>query len=96
MNIGALYEIKKYSWLFYPTKEIAADAATDRCWPGAPAYWSSRLNCKVSFIPENSMFVLLEQDGKYCKVLSTNGELGWIFYPENEHWAKGWIEEVKQ
>jgi hypothetical protein len=42
------------------------------------------------------MFMLLEQDGKFCKVLSTEGNIGWIIYPENEGWTKGCFEEVKE
>ena len=54
------------------------------------------LKCNVSFIPQNSMFMLLEQDKEYYKVLSTDGQLGWIIYPENEVWAKDCFEQVEQ
>jgi len=104
MKIGGLYQLKKYYWLLYPSRDIAtaslAPAAAGR--PDAAAvpnwvkYWSEQFNCNVSYISSNSLFVLLEQDGKYYKVLSTNGELGWIIYPKNEAWTKGCIEEVKE
>jgi hypothetical protein len=103
MKIGSLYEIKKWYWLLFPSKDIAAATSPRTCdTPSAEAtaggyadYWSREFNCNVLFIPQNSMFMLLEQDGKYCKILTTNGELGWISYPVNEVWAKGCIEEVK-
>ena len=109
MNIGGLYQIKKWFWLLYPTKDIAEASSPADCW-GYPRlldattttaaadarYWSKRFNCNVSFIPQNSMFMLLEQTDKVCKILTGNGECGWIIYPENEYWAKGCIEEVIQ
>jgi hypothetical protein len=97
MKIGKLYQVKKYYWLLYPSKDIAAlvgpsaaaEAASDA------AYYSKRFNCNVSYIEPNSIFCLLEQNGKFCKILSTNGELGWIylvdFYKDKDD-----IEEVNQ
>ena len=105
MNIGKLHQIKKYYWLLYPTKDVASDNTLAVTRPARPtavvcertaADLSKEFNCNVSYISENSIFCLLEQDGKYLKVLSTNGELGWMIYPENEVWTKGTIEEVKQ
>ena len=97
MKIGGLYQLKKYYWLLYPSRDIAIFASQFHAARVAEdvAYWSNWFNCKVSVIPQNKLFVLLEQDGKYYKVLSTNGELGWIVYPKNEAWTKGCIEEVK-
>ena len=58
---------------------------------GAP-YWSNRFKCNVSYISPNSIFCLLEKDGEFIKVLSTNGELGWIYLADL---CKNNIEEVK-
>ena len=116
-NIGKLYQVKKYYWLLYPSKDIADHAAlfsverTDDL--GAAAYFSKHYNCNVSYIkpndifcllaedvpyiPENSIFTLLEKkDRKFLKILSPNGEMGWIGYQENKDWRKGCIEEVNQ
>ena len=106
MNVGKLYEIKKYFWLLYPSKDIAAAAArftptityASLTSPAAQAltraaYLSNRFKCNVSYIEPNSIFCLLEKDGKFIKILSTNGELGW-FYLAN--WCKEDIEEVNQ
>ena len=108
MNIGKLYQIKKHVWYLYPSKDIAALAA-DTAAEGAlagppddatPAYWSDYLSkefkCNISYISENSIFCLLGNNGNLLKVLSANGELGWIIYPQDEEWNKGSIEEVKE
>jgi hypothetical protein len=105
MNIGKLYQVKEYYWLLYPSTDIAvavahADITNPYTVPSCAAegwsdYWSNQLNCNVSFIPQNSMFMLLEQTDKVCKILTTNGEIGWIIYPEDAEWTKGCIEEVK-
>ena len=103
MNVGNLYEIKKYFWLLYPSKDIAAAAARFTPTTLVPdlvaaqaltraAYYSNRFKCNVSYI-EPSIFVLLDQDEKFIKVLSTNGELGWIYLADL---CKDDIEEVDQ
>ena len=98
MNIGKLYQVKKCYWYLYPSKETAArrlqyspiaESRTETI-----AYLSKQFNC--TYIPENSIFCLLEQEGKFLKVLLANGELGWMIYPEDEDWAKGLIEEVTE
>ena len=89
MQIGKLFQINKYYWFLYPSKEIAsavAPALFDATFATTPAlnatfaadYLSKKRNCNVSYISPKSIFMLLEQDEKYCKILSTNGELGWI------------------
>jgi hypothetical protein len=105
MNIGKLFQFKKYFWMLYPSKDIVAAVAhaditnpyavVESAAEGWTDYWSNRLNCNVSHIEPNSMFMLLEQTDKVCKILTTNGEIGWIFYPEDAEWTKGCIEEVK-
>jgi len=96
MNIGSLYTVKKYYWLLFPAKKTA-------CTPPPPAalapaadraaYLSNRFKCNVSYIESNSVFCLLEKDEKYCKILSTNGEVSWIYLA---NWCKDDIEEVNQ
>ena len=102
MIIGKLYQVKKLFWYLYPSKEIVLTAADEEpaAWlvgaAVATAYLSKKYNGNIAYICPNDMFCLLEEDGKYLKVLTTTGELGWMIYPENENWAKGTIEEVKQ
>ena len=103
MNVGKLYQIKKYIWLLYPSKKIAADVkhavvtheadlAVLRA-EALAAHYSEKYNCNVSFISPNSIFVILQQDEKFIKVLSTNGEIGWFYLAD---WCKNDIEEVNQ
>jgi len=99
MNICGLYQINKYHWMLYPSMEIASDDASGAAHQELldaseeAAYWSNRLNCNVFYVSPNSMFMLLEQTDKVCKILTTNGEIGWIFYPEDAEWSNGCIEE---
>jgi hypothetical protein len=112
MEVGKLYKTKDRYWMLYPSKDTAAllpgataayvaiarsaatvDATAADNWAN---YWSEQLNCNVSYVETNSMFVLLEQTERFCKVLSTEGKVGWIIYPENEAWTKNCIEEVKE
>lgn len=97
MNIGALYDIKKRYWFLYPSRETASVAdriANNLNYIPSSNYFSSMLKCNITYVSPNSIFVLLEQDGKYCNVLTANGEIGWIIHPENED--LGCIEEVSQ
>ena len=100
-NTGKLYQIKQYFWLLYPSKDIAIAAAelylaAAAVAAGAADYWSIYFNCNVTYISPKDIFCLIEKDGKYLKVLTTNGELGWIKYPQGQEWTKGCIEEVKE
>lgn len=106
MNVGKLYKFNKYYWLLYPSKEtarvsfIAYPSATGTMVSSAEevsdwvAYFNNKLNCNVSYVSPNSIFCFLEKEYEYCKLLTTNGELGWIIYPEDAEWTKDCIEEV--
>ena len=98
MQIGKLYQIKKYYWLVYPSKETAACAGALSSAADAAGFsitsaenlsddLSESFNCNVTYISRNDIFCLLEKDRKYLKVLSTNGELGWMIHPESEAWT---------
>jgi hypothetical protein len=102
MEIGKLYQVKQYFWLLYPSKDIAVAVTADAeavagvtvvIAAGYADYWSREFNCNVSFVPQNSIFMLLEQDGKYYKVLSTEGMVGWIYFSE---WCKEHIEHIAE
>ena len=118
MNVGKLYQVKKYYWFLYPSKDVAAHAAslrdpdfdvthafaaiatTDPATAAAATaatarYCSKYFNCNVnvSYISPKSIFVFLEQDEKVIKVLTTNGEVGWIYLTEL---YKNDIEEMNQ
>jgi hypothetical protein len=97
MNIGKLYRVKKYYWMLYPSKDITTPnevllthvASASR----AAAYYSTYFNCNISYIFPNNIFVLLEQDGEFIKILTTNGEVGWIYLAD---FFKDDIEEINQ
>jgi hypothetical protein len=95
MNVGKLCQFKKFYWLLFPSKDIASvaphiAAAVEQ---HHAAYYSKRFNCNISYIFPKSIFCFLEQDGKFCKILSTNGELGWLVLSD---WLIEDIEEVNQ
>lgn len=86
MEIGKLYKTKEFYWMLYRSEDeidIALVAGT-ATWA---RYWS-----KASYIHPNTLFVLLEQKQKYCKVLSPEGNIGWIYLAD---WCRNDIEEVK-
>jgi hypothetical protein len=88
MKIGNLYQIKMYHWLLYPTEAGAADASEATftsfghshtikgC--GAGRYWSDRLETNVLEVGPETVFVLLDKQGVYSKVLTTEGQLVWM------------------
>ena len=99
MNIGKLYQAKNLFWLLF--LHVSSHHAM-MAWHGIAhsafnahaliRYWTMRFQCNVSFIEPKSMFVCLEQDGEFCKILTVNGELGWIVLND---WAKEHIRETK-
>ena len=102
MNIGKLYQAKNYHWMLYPSKDIAIKAVVKKrassivhvtTVANLTDYWSRYFSCNISAVKPKSIFVFLEQDKNFCKVLTTNGELGWIHI---EEWCKSDIEEVNQ
>ena len=102
MNIGKLYQTKKFYWFLYPSKDKAAAAAAlfvavapdrpDVAAERLAAYNSKYFNCNISYI-EPSIFLLLEQDGEFIKILSANGEVGWIYL---NNFYKDDIKEINQ
>ena len=101
MNIGSLYQVKERFWLLFPTKEIVtrrapADSITGYChnenavWYAAS--YSTKYNCNVTWFSPESFVVFIEEDGKFKKVLTSEGLIGWTQF--NEAWL-GCFEEVK-
>jgi len=89
MEVGKLYKTKQFYWMLYRSEDkidifhCAHHAAV------ATEFWSKK--CKASYIPPNSLFVFLEQKEKHCKVLSAEGNIGWIHLAD---WCKNDIEEA--
>ena len=97
MNIGKLYQVKNLYWMLYPSTAADAAAAHDpvrfgeKVAAAASAYYSKYFNCNVSYISPKSIFCLLEKDGEFIRILSANGEVGWIYLAD---WCKDDIEEI--
>jgi hypothetical protein len=104
MKIGSLYQFKKYFWVLYPSKETIvhpkeiAVSITTAAFAAAElaSWWSKVLDRKVSYVTEKSLFVLLEQDNLSCKILTADGNIGWVAYSESKdaEWCKGCIKEI--
>ena len=101
MNIGSLYQVKKYFWLLFPTKEIistvvedARDVVSVHALGAADyaAWYSRKYNCNVSWFPPESPVVCLEEDENYKKVLTSEGLIGWTWVGEENN---EYFEEVK-
>ena len=101
MNIGSLYQVKKYFWLLFPIKEIvisssevvgAAAPASRRAAAAAAAWYSRKYNCNVTYFSHDTFVVFLEEDGKFKKFLTSEGLIGWTWVGE-EH--NDCFEEVK-
>ena len=82
MNIGSLYKVKKFYWLIFPTKEIAAAATAiaAAAYGAAAAYWSRQMECEVTYFSPDSIIIFLEEDGGYKKVLTSDGKIGWTWF----------------
>jgi len=92
MIIGKLYKVKKWFWLLFPTKETvvhgAVQHATDTAAaapaePSAAAWYSKLFNCEVTYFSPDSLLVCLEEEGKFKKVLTSEGLIGWTWFTKN-------------
>ena len=100
MNIGSLYQVKKNSWLLFPTKETTAIHGFSHTSGYADnenaAWWAARYsrayNCNVSWFSPESFVVFIEEDGKLKKFLTSEGLIGWTWVGE-EH--NDCFEEMK-
>jgi len=106
LKIKALYEIKGFFWLLYSeysflkTMDVGrfVHASGDEEYTRMRAVQHSKhFKCNVSYVSPNSIFMLLDRDGVFLKILSADGQVGWIAYPEDEPWVRQnkYIVEVK-
>jgi len=98
MKFGKLYQANKYFWFLYHSKDSAASigaaaAPNAAVAASSTAFYSKHFNCNVSYVFPNSIFCCLEQDEKFIKILTINGEVGWI---RAGKWELLDIEEVNQ
>jgi hypothetical protein len=92
MNIGSLYRVKKWYWLLFPSKEsTAATAAAATATAAsahaakAAAYYSKKYNENITWFAPESYVVLLEEDGKLKKVLTSEGLIGWTWFDDRNN-----------
>lgn len=105
-KIGKIYQVKERYWLLFSSKEVyrymegelcqahphpATGPHADLFAASMAAYFSGRYNCNVSYISPNDLVLLLELDGKFKKVLTSNGEMGWTWFTDdyNECFEEG-------
>ena len=109
MNIGSLYRVKQWYWFLFPSKESAADELSTHGGVTGPragatynpdlastivAYYSFYRNKNVTYFSPDSHIVFLGEDGKIKKVLTSGGDIGWVWNDE-EDWDDC-FEEVNQ
>jgi hypothetical protein len=103
MEIGRLHRNSQLYWLLFPSQETAT-MACEHMLRGISAthgfglsifyvgFWSKKLDCNVSFIDLASIFMVLEQNNKFCRILTAEGVAGWIHRAD---WCENDIVEVK-
>lgn len=91
-KIGSLYQLKERCCLVFSSKEAAVLGGAVAGWPlealyhlddlvrKLAAFYSKRFNCNVTVVSPKDLVVLLEVDGKYKKLLSSSGEMGWTWF----------------
>lgn len=94
MNIGSLYKVKNYNWLLFPSKEIATTLSTNPTFDEETstvnsaiidyeiAVLSTSYDYEATSVSPESLIVLLEEEGKFKKVMTVNGNFGWIWFTE--------------
>ena len=85
MKLGHFYETNQFHWLVYPTKSKTALRTYPNTYSsleGATynaAHQSKTFDCDVFYIAPNVLFIALEQDHRYYKILTAYGTVGWIY-----------------
>ena len=103
MEIGRLHRNSQLYWLLYPSVENATPSEKGMHEKGPATsgfelarfyvgFWGKHLGCNVSIIDPATIFMVLEQNNKFCRVLTTEGVAGWIQLAD---WCENDIEEVK-
>ena len=92
MKIGRLYNVKKFFWLLFPSKEIAdTRSVTCRlCIIPTSLDWFGKH--EITYFSPDSIVVFLEEDGEFKKFLTSEGLIGWTWIDESYNDC---FEEVK-
>lgn len=95
LAVGKLYKITQYFCFLFPTKKDAISCPssinsimfdTKISGISSASYWSKVVGCNISLTSENCILTVLETDDIYNKIISTNGECGWIKVPKHSKW----------
>jgi hypothetical protein len=101
VNVGSLYRVKKWYWILFFSKESALAAEADVPVPDAgtavwaarnAAYYNQKYNENVTYFSPESYIVLLEEDKKLKRILTSGGDIGWVLLDETGSY---YFEEVK-
>jgi hypothetical protein len=91
MEIGKLYELKRLYWFLYQTREDMQDLYISCELSSSDAKRTCQefdiYNTKISFLDPDSLVLCIEKDPStdvtdFYKVLTSNGEIGWIMVHE--------------
>jgi len=96
---GKLYRIhEEFYWLVFPTLEMALMAEGPEHTGGhalnQASFYGQRLKCHVQILEPEDIFCCLEQHGATIKLLSANGEVGWIYFPPENAWKDSITELI--
>ena len=96
VKVGKFYKVKDSPLFLYSTKDAALLTIYDgMTMDDGRILWSRQYKTHISVLVKNSAFRILEKDQNCLKIVTNNGEVGWVISPYNEAWKKSWIEEVK-
>ena len=98
--IGNLYQVKEFFWYLYPSWKQAKN--NDVAFAGSMN--DAKINSKylnVTFVGVNDIFVPLEFNDDYCKIVTTDGKVGWIIIGINlmdsdSDWYLNCFRELKK
>ena len=101
MEVGRLHRNSQLYWLLYPSEENATiSVEVHESGPATSGFELARfyvgflgkkLNCNVSIIDPATIFMVLEQNNKFCRILTAEGIVGWIQLAD---WCMSDIKEV--
>lgn len=82
MEVGKLYKVSGGFFFVYPSCNLSyTGAQITRSSEEAiriSSWYSRAYDCNVTYISPDEYFVLLQIDGFQYRILSGNGEMGWI------------------
>jgi hypothetical protein len=90
LSTGKLHVFEARWWLIFQTQEAITLASCEflrntrgslvngEYIDGVGRHYQSKTGIPTTYAAPKSLFMLLEQQSKYCKILTENGVVGWI------------------